>query len=309
MARWLVVVAGAALVGAAAPPAERVVQPGETAAVSVNGKVRRMRIEPGAPGLVLLTPEYAAAAGLKGGGMLGVDVAYLVGNDRVIGRTAVARFALDGARPGKRRIGWTARPYAMGVDAVIGPAGLDEPVVRFVLGPARAGERTVALPMAPTGWLFGSWFGLRAQVAVGADTLLVSFDPDHPRTVANALAAQRLAAVLGGRFTGPASPQEIAFGIERPVRPMALARPLAIGPLAISALGVRTVPDRAGGTTAHIPEADAPLAPPPDPDEVVVTAKRKKPRPGMLTLGADLLGRCSSLVFDKPAREVRLTCG
>jgi hypothetical protein len=40
---------------------------------------------------------------------------------------------------------------------------------------------------------------------------------------------------------------------------------------------------------------------------VVVNAKgRKSPR--ILSIGRDLLDRCSSLVFDKPAKEVRLTC-
>jgi hypothetical protein len=46
-----------------------------------------------------------------------------------------------------------------------------------------------------------------------------------------------------------------------------------------------------------------------DPADVVVTGKRKKKhRPGTLTLGADQLDRCSSLVFDKARKEIRLTC-
>lgn len=307
--RLLTGAAALLLGGAAEPPAERVIRPGDSATVSVNvnGQVRRMRIEPGAPGLILLAPEYATAAALKGGGMFGFGVMYAVGNERVVGRTAVARYALNGAKPAKRRIGWTPRSYAAGVDAVVGPAGLEEPVVRFVLGPMRPGERTVALPMARTPWPFGNWFGLRAQLTVGGDTLLVRFDPHHRRSVANALAAQRLAATLGGRFDGPASAQEIAFGIERPVRPMALARPLVVGPLSLNRLGARTVPDFTGGSTAAIGEAGDPEEVV-DPADVVVTAKRQKRRPGTLTLGADQLDRCSSLVFDKPKREIRLTC-
>jgi hypothetical protein len=165
------------------------------------------------------------------------------------------------------------------------------------------------MPMEPTGWLFSSWFGWRARLTVGGDALVVRFDPYHRRTVANALAAQRLARVLDGRFDGPATPEEIAFGIERPVRPMAFARPLAIGPLALGRIGVRTVPDLwSGGSVAGIREAGDPdeVA---EPEDVVVTGKRrKKPRPGTLTIGAEDLERCSGITFDKGRQEVRLTC-
>jgi hypothetical protein len=299
----------ALLLTGAADPGERVVQPGETVPVNVNGQVRRLRIEPGAPGLALLTTDYAEAAALKPGKMLQIGIVYLIGNERVVAKTAVTRIGIDGAKPAKHRVAWTPRSYAAGVDAVIGPEGLDEPVVRFILHPSRPGERTVAIPMASTAW-FGRWFGQRGEVMVGADRLVIRFDPLHRRTVANALAAQRLAALLGGRFDGPAVPTEIAFGIERPARPMALARPLAIGPLLLGRLQVRTAPDRDGGSVAGIEEAGAPPPPEPDPDEVVVVAKKgKKLRPGTLTLGADDLDHCSSLVFDQPRKEIRLTCG
>ena len=58
---------------------------------------------------------------------------------------------------------------------------------------------------------------------------------------------------------------------------------------------------------AAIPAADAP---PPDPDEIVVVAKgNRDANRDRLTLGADLLDRCSSIIFDKPAKQIRLTCG
>jgi hypothetical protein len=40
---------------------------------------------------------------------------------------------------------------------------------------------------------------------------------------------------------------------------------------------------------------------------VQVAAKGKPGRAG-LPIGRDLLARCSSLVFDKPKKQVRLTC-
>jgi hypothetical protein len=109
----------------------------------------------------------------------------------------------------------------------------------------------------------------------------------------------RIAAAQGGRWNGAPGRSVIVFGIERPVRPLALATPLAIGPLAVVQLGVRTGD---GGSAAGIREAD-------DPDEVLVAGGKARPDRDRLILGRDQLGRCSSLVFDKPRRAIRLTCG
>ncbi len=119
-------------------------------------------------------------------------------------------------------------------------------------------------------------------------------------------AAARLAAAHGGTLSGDAVLTEIFFGVERPVRTMTLARPLALGMLSITTLGVR-IGDY--GRTASIREADAPVEAV-DPDEIVVTAKggKRDMRRDTLSLGADYLKRCSSIVFDKPARQIRLTC-
>ena len=69
---------------------------------------------------------------------------------------------------------------------------------------------------------------------------------------------------------------------------------------AISELGVRT---RDFGNASGIrQEGD-------DPDEVIVAGDRRRGRQwDRLTIGADQLGNCSSITFDKRARQVRLTC-
>ncbi|WP_426266918.1 hypothetical protein [Sphingomonas sp. LHG3443-2] len=92
---------------------------------------------------------------------------------------------------------------------------------------------------------------------------------------------------------------DIAFGVKRPVRLLQLERPMYVGTLSLGELRVRT---HDFGSARSIPEAGA------DPDEIVVVAKGKKPRTEQIKLGADVLDRCSSLVFDKKAREVRLSC-
>ena len=297
--RAALMIATAGLASASAPPAERVVSGDRIVTVAVDGTQLRLRIDPHAAGLPIVTGPVAERLRLKGGGMLGLGVAYAIGHERIYGRTQVARFDWGAAASGKRRVGWMSRVYALAADGTIGPAGVPEPIVRFVLRPAQPGERTVALPMAGGSGRFGDWMLMGASITVGGETLIVRFDPDHPHSLATAPAAARLAAAYGGTLTAATARQEIAFGVERPLRVMALARPLAVGPLTLSTIAVR-VTDGGGANT--IPEAGA------DPNEVVVTGGKKQP-PGSMTLGADQLDRCSSLVFDKAARQVRLTCG
>ncbi|RDE04840.1 hypothetical protein [Sphingomonas aracearum] len=284
---------------AAAPPAtERTVSGDGVVAARIGAATLRLRIDPAATAMPLIHAEAAARAGLKPG-MFGIG--YRVGPERVTGRTAVARIELGDGTALRRRIGWTQPHYAPDVDGVIGPGGLDEPVVRFVLGPGRPGERTVALPMMDQGGMAAGWGERFARLDVGGQPMRVRFDPHGAHTLATAGAAARLAQSNGGTLSGKAEPVPIVFGISRPARPLDLAKPLEVGPLSIAHLLARTADF---GSTAGIPDKEA------DPDEVVVVAKGKHdPSRDRLSLGADVLGRCSALVFDKPAGVVRLTCG
>ncbi|TCP73137.1 aspartyl protease family protein [Sphingomonas sp. PP-CE-1G-424] len=279
---------------------------------TIDGTPVTLRVDPGAPGLVLMTTAAAERLGLKGGMM---ELGYSVGGHGAMQATTVRPMTF-GSAPVKRRIGfpsrrkasadgrWIGRAYATVGDGSIGPGSLPEPVVRIALRTPRPGERTIALPMVDGGGLFGRLSGEFAQIVIGGQPVRVRFDPYHPRTTVTANAAALIAEAQRGTLTGVAEPVEIAFGITRPVRTMTLATPLAVGPLLLSTLGVRTSDV---GSAASIPEADAA---PPDPDEIVVTAKGKRdPKRDRLTIGADLLDRCSTIVFDKPAKQVRLTCG
>ncbi len=302
MRAGIMIGAAVALTAAATPPGERIVRIDTTIPMTVEGVAGRLRIDPGAPGRPLLTPGYAEQVGLKGGGLMGFGVVYHVGREKVPARTEVAAVALDGGKAHKHRVIWAPRAFATGVEGAMGPGGLDEPVVRFVLRLAMAGERTVSIPVAPAGGLFGSWLPMAGQVDVGGLPLRVRFAPYLAKSVATAGAAAQMAEALGGRLEDGTGTAEIAFGLMRPVRGMALARSLVIGPLALPRMAVRTAD--IGGvnglpTTAEAVEADL--------DEIVVVAKGKR-APGSMTLGADYLDRCSSIVFDKPARMIRLTC-
>lgn len=289
----------AILTAATPPPSERVITPDGLVPVTINEVTRTVRIDPGVPAMPLITLDFATSAGMKPG-MIGIG--YRVGPTTIHGASAVARVAFGRERPAKQRIGFTRQPFAAGVAGVFGPASLPEPVVRFRLHDPAIGERTIALPMIDQGGLFGGWAERFATVMVEGEPLRIRFDPHHPHTLANAGAAVRLARALGGQLSGSTTMTEIAFGVQRPIRTMTLATPLAVGPLTIAALGVRTTDN---GKTDTIADADRAG----DPNEVVVTGKGKHDiKLDRLSIGADQLDRCSSILFDKPAKQIRLSC-
>ena len=292
------------LIGAGPSPRERVVTGDGVVDAQVNGTPARIRIDPGALAMPMIGADMAARAKLHAAKLLSFGYAFHIGPTLVAGSTAVGDITLAGVSL-SRRIAWNERRYQPDVDGVIGPGGVPDAVVRFQLRAATPGERTATLPLVDEGGLLGGWGVSYAGLTLGGAPLRVRFAPRAARSYLSASAASRVASELGGRFDGAAEAEPIAFGIARPVRPMLLARPLVIGPLSLTHVGVRVAE---GGNTAAIPDASTPT-PAVDPDEVVVTAKSKrKPRPGTLTLGADVLARCSSIVFDKPAKQIRLTC-
>ncbi len=309
-----IVAAAFLLAGAAAPSRERVVSGDGVLAARIAGVPARLRIDPAAPAMPLIDRSLAERARLKMEGHWGIGIGYSVGGTAINTRTQTVPVELDtgSGSPimmGRRRVGWASRPFAPGVDASVGPAAMPEPIVRFQLRPARPGETTTTFRARHDTVLFGMWGNFSstfAEIMVGGAPMRVRFDPYHARTLATAGAAVRLASAQGGTLSGDAVPTEIFFGVERPVRTMTLARPLALGPLAIATLGVRIMD---AGRTAAIREAGAP-ADTVDPDEIVVTAKggKRDTRRDTLSLGADYLRRCSSIVFDKPASAIRLTC-
>ncbi len=277
-------------------PAERFIAIGDTLPARVNGVAVQMRVDPAGTAMPLIDDAAAARAGLKAG-MIGIG--YAVGPRRVLGRTALAPIDL-GTGAAKHRVGFTPRRYADAVEGTIGPAGLPETAVRFRLRAPLPNEHKILLPMGDQGGLAANWGERFAIITVGGSPMRVRFDPYHPRTLATAGAAARLAAANQGVLTGTSGTAEIAFGIERPVRDMALGAPLQIGPFSIARLGVRTSDF---GNTAGLPSDQA------DPDEVLVTAKRRHNADAdRINIGSDLLDRCSSILFDTKHRQIELTC-
>ncbi len=303
MARQWVVVAAALTLGAGPPAQERVVTGDFVVTARVNGQPARLRIDPGALAMPMLGADLARRAELEGG-RLDPGYAFAVGGTQIAGHTAVGAIQLDGP-VFARRMGWNERRYQADVDGVLGPGSLREPAVRFQLRATRPGQWTRALPLlgGDTPDEQGPSYAVMPLAGI---PLRIRFSPLVARSFLDATTANRIATGYGAKFTGAAAAEVIGFGVARPVRPMTLAHPLAIGPLSLTRVGVRIAEGR---DTGAIPDANTP-PPPVDPDEVVVTARvDRHPRPGTLTLGADALSRCSAVVFDKAAREVRLTCG
>lgn len=219
------------LIGADAP-SERVIDGDHLIAVTINGVVTRLRVDPSAPSIALVTPEVAQRAGLRMGRKLGIGFTYGVGPVLVSSSTAVARVDF-GAGQGKTRIGWTERTYSAANDGTIGPAALPDTTVRIVLHAPRAVERTMTLRYDQPGFpdtIFGiGWSHASGQVDLDGQPLSIRFAPHAPRILATAGAAARLARVHGGSIAGDATMTQVAFGIARPVRTMTLERPFALG--------------------------------------------------------------------------------
>lgn len=284
-------------VAARGPERELTVDVDATLPSTVNGRPTRLRVDPSAVAMPAVAAELAAGAGLEAGPF---DVTYTIGSVVLEGRTALGRIDL-GQGPQLRRIAWFDRRWDRDAETVVGPGGVPAAVVRFRLRPARAGERVAVLPMTGQGGLEDRWAGLYAVAELDGRPIRVRFDPRRA-TTATASTGLVLARVHDGVAEGPTFSAEIAFGVERPVRALRLARPFAVGPLRLNRLLVR-VADHGNAS------AMAATRTPRDPDEVVVTGRRKRDRDkDRIVLGRDHLDRCSSITFDKLAKQVRLSC-
>jgi len=280
----------AGLVGAAKPAQPLVVRGDGLVDAVVGGSPARIRITPWAPAAPTLNPDFAARIGLRGG-LFGFAVK--VGPVKVGGQTSVTRLNF-GALNFRRRVVWFERRYEPQGDGAVGPGGIPAEVIRFELRSPRPGERVATLPLVQR--MFQPTY---SRITVAGREVNILFDPQHAQTLATAGAGSAIAADHGGQLVGATGKAEVAFGIDRPIRTLKLARPLTVGPLRFDSVPVR-IGD--GGSVAGIADADA------DPDEVVVSAKGGGKRRDVLIVGRDALAGCSTIVFDKPAKVIRLSC-
>jgi hypothetical protein len=260
--------------------------------VEVNGQMLRLRIDPAAPGYVLLNPDAVWRLGLRSS-MIG-SVTH-IGPVTLKGGSNSVKMRVGGVATKPRAI-WIDREVAPGADGTIGPELLPYDTIVFELAPPRPGEveSQVALEHAP-----GT--GLIHLYPAGEKRIQISFTLADPHSMSTAAAGALLASLNGGEWAGPVREEQVRFGVRRPVRPFTLATPLTLGGYAIRSFLVRTADFRG---SYQLP-ADRP-----DPDEIVVTATTKgKQRARLhLLIGPDSLARCSSLTYAKAARRLILRC-
>jgi hypothetical protein len=290
MIRYIVMTS--ALMVSADAPALRI-GPDLTLTATVAGIPARLQADPGAPGIPAMNPDFAERAGFKSG-MFGTVAR--IGPVRVRGRSAVIRFDV-GSGEYKRRTTWFSVPITPGFDGLIGPGGVPQDVVRFDFRASEPGERETVLPLADFGWS-----GMGVRVPIGDRSVIIHFTHRRAHSLATAATGAALAAAQGGRMDGAPGRELIELGVERPVRHLSLDTPFTVGPFAIRGVMVRTADF---GSVSSVPDADAP---PPDPDEIVITGEKKRKQSLTLEIGRDQLDLCSSIVFDKKAKTITLSC-
>jgi hypothetical protein len=258
----------------------------------VNGRPVRLRVSTAAPGYIILNPAAAQRLGLR---RSMTSAQTFVGPVRLRGSTKAAEVTLAGTKS-ERRLLWWDRNVTEGADGVISAGDLPYERVTFRLAPVHAGERTLQLPME---WDRSS--GLTHRLALGGQQVFVTITPHKADTLATAAAGALMAQLHGGAWSGEAQVLPVSFGVSRPMRPLRLARPMAIAGVPLAGLMVRT--------QDHRGNARLPAEPNADPDEIVVTANvaRQKPR-YFLGLARDWLAPCSSMTLDVRTRLITLSC-
>lgn len=264
--------------------------------VAVNGRMLRLRVDPGVARIVL-NPSAAAAAGLDGS-MFGARAQ--IGPIRIDGETSLTSVAIGPWRV-HRRVMWFDREAVTGADGIIGMSMMPYENITIRMRDPAPGEQAIAIPVREDGQ-----YGLVHRFEVGGETVRVPFRLFLPFSQATASAGAHLALHHQGEWAGEAAEQPVLLGILRPVRPMRFALPVSIGGLRIERLMVRTADFRGG----YVLPSDAPAgAPPADPDEIVVTANVRRGRALLVVLiGADIAGRCSSVAYSHSAATLILTC-
>jgi len=269
-----------------------IVEPDAVVTASVNGRPARFLFRGVGSSVPILNAKSAEAFGIEPA-FIRSGINFRVGPVRVNGRNGVATYAIGG-REQKHRVGWFEREIAPGFDGMVGPMAIAHPVVTMRLRAPQPNEQIVTLGLSTFGYL-GAGVVLRQKPLT-----VLQFDPFAATTVANAPFATEAAVPLRAYFVGEVHAREIALGVSRPVRTLEFGNPFAFGPFRIDRTEVRL---QDWGRTDSIPDAA------PDPDEIIVSALDKNDkRLRFIIAGGDALSNCSAITFDKPKRQIRLSC-
>ncbi len=279
---------------------ELIARPGELVQVTIEQVLARLRIVSGGPDRLLLNADYVVQSGIKPAPILGNANLNIAGKRAFKGKNRPLDFMIGGLAH-KGRAFWFFDAPAMPGDGTIGPWALPQSRVTLEFGTTDASSQRNDFSLF--GGINSSSFTGYREASFG---IAVGFDLDDPLAypMASAAAGAAIARAYGGTLSGATWDVDILLGVKRPVRLMTLERPLVIGPVSMRQIAVR-VRDRIdqAGRGDTIPDDTE------DPSEIVVSAKKKGPRPAFtLSIPRATLAACSRLTFDKAATRIELWC-
>ena len=265
---------------------------GATVEAVINGVPLRLKVEFDLlPGITLNSDAAARAGLIRTGGW-----SERIGPIQLRGHKTQAQLMLAGA-PASTEIRWRDNPAAIGADGAVSVYSLPFDSVTVERGAARPGEREIVFPTR-----LHENHGIHYRLRVGKRRIAIRFSLTRPRTTAPAAAAALVAAQQGGLVGEERGVETISLGVDRPVRPLRLDRPLPIGPFAIPMLMVRTADFRGEHQLAWEEQVGAN-------GEIIVTgAVASQEALYRITLGLDVLGRCSAATYRRSSGELRLRC-
>lgn len=295
-AGWLLLAASPFLIAAApARAADLVIDAGTGPYVeaNINGVPLRLRVDFDHGRSLTLNPEAAARAGLGDGRGRWIQI---IGPVRLPGRFAEIPVTLAG-QPTQAKVNWQEVAVAADADGVVTPHLLPFDRVTLERRNAGAGERDIVLETR-----IHDNHGIHVPLRIGKRRIAARLSFHHPRTTAPAAAAAVIIGAHGGALEDSKSLEEIGFGVKRPARPLQLARALQVGDLAITRLMARSA-DYRGKHKLALPAA------PVGEDDILVTGRLPSQGPlYRITLGLDVLERCSAATYVRATGELRLRC-
>jgi len=185
------------------------------------------------------------------------------------------------------------RDCCAGVDGVIGPDLLPFATVHWRNSSAPASTTDIVLPLDAS-----ETTGLSA--ASDAGRVRLRFALDARETIATAAAGAALAHLWGGHWNGRERRVTLVFGIARPARLMAFARPGKIAGFPLDQLLVR-LSDFGG-------DAKLPADPAQAGEFVIAHHLERQSAWPAVTIGADRLSRCGEIVYTAVQHSLTLRC-
>lgn len=182
------------------------------------------------------------------------------------------------------------------VDGTISTALLPFGAIRFVRpgAPPAPQEQRLAMASNPMS-------GLYHRVLTPNGRVFVMFSLQHRDTVATAASGAILAQTFGGHFTGPSFYVDRWFGVPRPVRTIAFARPATLAGFAVDRALVRINDFRGGFALPSDAAREGDIA-------VKGRARRSQHAWPAIVIGREYLDSCSEIRFQREPSELLLRC-